>query len=397
MRQDDRPNPKRGRKVRQGGSRPTMTDVARLAGVSQSSVSLVLNNMSGARIAQRTRERVLAAAQEIGYRLQSRRFDMGEARPKIIAYLVDEISTSPHPVVSVDGARDAAWEAGHLVSVHVTRANRELEAATLRAVLTDSALLGVIYSTIFTRKIALPPELEKVPTVLLNCYTGQKLQPSVIPGEVAGGFTATEFLLQQGHRRIGLINGEPWMDASRDRLKGYRQALATADVAFDAELVRHGDWMPDTGYRRTYELLRLKRPPTALFCANDLMAVGAMEALSELGIDVPGEISVMGYDDQEIARYTRPSLSSCVLPNYDMGRWAAETLIEMATNGAGRRPVQLKMECPLVPRRSVGAPCPDIDSVITRVADRIFRGPISKPIGRAFSWSSLTQEVPSPV
>ena len=75
---------------------------------------------------------MLAAAQAVGYRLQSRRIDTGEAQAKIIAYLVDEISTSPHPVVSVDGARDAAWEAGHLVSVHVTRANRELEAATLR-------------------------------------------------------------------------------------------------------------------------------------------------------------------------------------------------------------------------------------------------------------------------
>lgn len=393
MRQDDQTNPKRGRKPRQGGRRPTMTDVARLAGVSQSSVSLVLNNMSGARLAEGTRRRVLEAAQAIGYRLQTRRIEAGEGQPKIIAYLVDEISTSPHPVVSVDGARDAAWEAGHLISVHVTRANPELEAATLRTLLADNALLGVIYSTIFTRKVTLPPELEKVPTVLLNCYTGQRQQPSIIPSEVAGGFTATEFLLQHGHRRIGLINGEPWMDASRDRLKGYRQALATADVPFDSELVCNGDWMPDAGYRRTYELLRLKRPPTALFCANDLMAVGAMEALAELGIDVPGEISVMGYDDQEVARYTRPALSTCVLPNYDMGRWAAETLIDIATNGGASRAVQLKMDCPLVPRRSVGRPCSNIEAVVARTADRIFHGPTSKPVRRSFSWSSLIQDV----
>lgn len=369
-----------------------MTDVARLAGVSQSSVSLVLNNMSGARIAASTRERVLAAAKAIGYRLQSRRFDSGEAQPKIIAYFIDEISTSPHPVVSVDGARDAAWEAGHLISVHVTRANPELESATLRAVLADGALLGVIYSTIFTRKVTLPPELAIVPTVLLNCYTSQKLHPSVIPSEVAGGFTATDFLLQHGHRRIGLINGEPWMDASRDRLRGYRHALATADVAFDPELVCSGDWMPDAGYQRTFELLRLKRPPTALFCANDLMAVGAMEALAELGIRVPDEISVMGYDDQEMARYTRPPLSTCVLPNYEMGRWAAETLIGMTTGPADKRRIQLKMDCPVVSRHSVSTPCPAIEAVIARTADRIFHGPTSKPIRRAFSWSSLVKD-----
>jgi LacI family transcriptional regulator len=396
MHHDDQVNSKRGRKPRQGGRRPTMTDIARLAGVSQSSVSLVLNNMSGARIAESTRRRILEAAQAIGYRLQTRRIEAGEGQPKIIAYLVDEISTSPHPVVSVDGARDAAWEVGHLISVHVTRANPDLEAATLRALQVDNALLGVIYSTIFTRKVTLPPELQNLPTVLLNCYTSQKQQPSVIPSEVAGGFTATEFLLQHGHRRIGLINGEPWMDASRDRLKGYRQALATADVAFDSELVLNGDWMPDTGYRRTYELLRLKRPPTALFCANDLMAVGAMEALAELGIDVPGEISVIGYDDQEIARYTRPALSTCILPSYDMGRWAAETLIDMAAQGGGMRTVQLKMDCPLVSRRSVGAPCSDIAAVVARTADRIFHGPTSKPVHRSFSWSSLMQEVTSP-
>jgi LacI family transcriptional regulator len=193
-----------------------------------------------------------------------------------------------------------------------------------------------------------------------------------------------------------MINGEPWMDASRDRLKGYRQALATADIPFDPDLVCNGDWMPDAGYQRTYELLRLTRPPTALFCANDLMAVGAMEALAELGIDVPGEISVMGYDDQEIARYTRPALSTCVLPSYDMGRWAAETLIEMAAGAGNKRPIQLKMDCPVVPRKSVGAPCSNIDAVIARTSDRLFNGPTSKPINRSFSWSSLVHEVHSP-
>ena len=388
---------RRDRKARQGGRRPTMTDVARLAGVSQSSVSLVLNNMSGARISDSTRQKVLSAAQEVGYRLPGRRSGVSESQARIIAYFVDEISTSPHPVVSVDGARDAAWEAGYLVAVHATRADPELEAATVRAALADGALLGVIYSTIFTRKVRLPPELAGVPTVLLNCYTAERSQPSVVPSEVAGGYTATEALLQRGHRRIALINGEPWMDASRDRLKGYRQALATADVPFDADLVCNGDWMPDAGYRRTYELLRLKRPPTAIFCANDLMAVGAMEALAELGIRVPDDISVMGYDDQEVARYTRPPLSTCVLPNYEMGRWAAETLIDWAGTGRLPTPLQLKMDCPLVARRSVGPPCPDITALVARNANRIFHRPTSPPVRRSFRRRTLIEAPPQPV
>jgi LacI family transcriptional regulator len=366
-----------------------MTDVARLAGVSQSSVSLVLNNMSGARISELTRKNVLSAARKVGYRLPGRRSDPGETQGKIIAFVVDEISTSPHPVVSVDGARDAAWEAGHLVAVHVTRADPDLEAATLRAILADGALLGIIYATIFTRKVSPPPELANVPAVLLNCYTADKSLPSVIPSEVAGGFTAMEHLLQHGHRRIGLINGEPWMDASRDRLKGYRHALASADIPFDPDLVRNGDWLPDAGYHRTYELLRLRHPPSALFCANDLMAMGALEALAELGIRVPEDISVMGYDDQEMARYTRPPLSTCLLPNYEMGRWAAETLIGFAQGQTAARPVQLKMEGPLVSRDSVGPLSPDLERTVARVADRIFTGPTSQPISRALSWGSL--------
>src|SRR3954464_2950285 len=115
----NRSDKRHGAQVTRLGQRATMTDVARLAGVSQSSVSLVLNNMSGARISDATRKKVLSAARKVGYRLPGRRSDPGETQGRIIAFLVDEISTSPHPVVSVDGARDAAWEAGHLVAVHV--------------------------------------------------------------------------------------------------------------------------------------------------------------------------------------------------------------------------------------------------------------------------------------
>ncbi len=129
------------------GGRPTMTDVARIAGVSQSSVSLVLNEMSGARISAETRARVREAARKIGYRLPNTRQDLARA-PAIekdtIAFIVDEISTSPHPVVSLDGIRDYAFEQGLLVSAHATRSNPDLESAVLRAVMRDPAIAGVI-------------------------------------------------------------------------------------------------------------------------------------------------------------------------------------------------------------------------------------------------------------
>ena len=199
-----------------------MTNVARLAAVSQSSVSLVLNKMVGARISEATRARVVEAALKIGYELPSFRNQDGSRLVRnTIAYVVDEISTSPHPVVSLDGARDLAWESGFLVAAHVTRSNAELESASIEAIRRDPSVLGIIYSTIFTRQVSPPAALGGIPTVLLNCYAQEQRHYSVIPDEVAGAVTATQFLLSHGHQHIAFSNGEPWMDAATDRLKGY--------------------------------------------------------------------------------------------------------------------------------------------------------------------------------
>jgi LacI family transcriptional regulator len=339
--------------------RPTMTDIAKLTGVSQSTVSLVLNNASGAKFSDTTRDKVLRAAQDLGYRMTQREpvaaLDSQRER-NLIVYLADEISTSPHPVVSIDGARDAAFANGRMLAVYSTHGNAEIEARVLDATLGNPNVLGVIYATVYTRRVTLPAVLAKVPTVLLNCYTSDASVSSVVPAEVAGGHTATDHLLAAGHKRIGYINGEPWQDAARDRLKGYRTALATADLPFAPELVREGDWSPDTGFEQTLSLMREPNPPTAIFCANDLMALGAIEALKQLGLRVPDDVSVLGYDDQEIARHTHPPLSTVVLPNYELGRWAVETLLQEEENRAAGAPVRrrtVKLDGPLIERGSV--------------------------------------------
>ncbi len=348
-----------GARAERKRNRPTMIDVARIAGVSQSSVSLVLNDMTGARISGETRQRVIEAARQIGYALPAvRREAAAGTEQPTIAYLVDEISTSPHPVVNLDGARDYAFEQGVLVAAHVTRSNPELEAATIAAIKRDKSVLGVIYSTIFTRRVALPDGLDDIPTVLLNCYAEPRKHIAIVPGEVAGGFAATAHLTGLGHRRIAFINGEPWMDASVDRLKGYRQALATADIAFDETLLRNGDWLPLTGYHHTLDILALPNRPTAIFCGNDWMAIGALEAASELGLKVPDDISIMGYDDQELARYTHPPLSTLVLPNYEMGQRAAEALLDLTLHTKPMRPMTIKIDGPLVVRGSTAIPSP---------------------------------------
>ena len=129
-------------------------------------------------------------------------------------------------------------------------------------------------------------------------------------------------------------------------------ALATADIAFDAALIRHGDWLPLTGYHHAFDLMALPKRPSAILCGNDLMVLGAMEALRELGLKVPQDVSVMGYDDQALARYTPPPLSTLVLPNYEMGQRAAEALLDATVHAKSIRPMTIKIDGPLVPRES---------------------------------------------
>jgi LacI family transcriptional regulator len=368
LKKGDAPNTKTA------GKRATMTDIAIQAGVSQSTVSLVLNAMTGAKLSKATQQKVLRIANEMGYRLPESRKPVGangvaplstlngtaatKDTRRLILYLVDEISTSPHPVISVDGAKDAAWSEGALVAVFATRSNTDIESAVLKSMLTSPMLAGVIYSTIFTRQVTPPPELAAHPTVLLNCYEPQGGEPhfsSVIPSEVVGGYTATEHLIKAGHKRIGFINGEPWMDAAKDRIKGYRRALTSADIAFDPALTREGDWQMATGYSCTLSLMKEPAAPTAIFCANDLMAAGCLEALHELGLQVPADISVIGYDDQEIARHTNPPLTTVVLPNYEMGRLATELLLDESTSPPQRKR-RIKVDVQLVERETVAPP-----------------------------------------
>lgn len=339
-----------------------MTDIAKAVGVSQSTVSLVLNDAVGAKFSEATRAKVHEAAQALGYRLSERALaaspaaSTGAQQRNLIVYVADEISTSPHPVVNIDGARDAAWEKGCVLAVYSTHGNAEIEAQVLRAALAMPNLLGVIYATVYTRKVSVPQSLRGTQAVLLNCYTSDHSFSSVVPAEVVGGHTATEYLLGQGHRRIAFINGEPWQDAAKDRLKGYRQALSTAGVPFDEALTRDGDWSSGLGFEQTLSLMREPNPPSAIFCANDLTALGAIEALKQLGLNVPDDVSVLGYDDQEIARHTHPPLSTVVLPNYELGRWAVETLLQEDQNreaGAPLRKRVVKLDGPLIERASV--------------------------------------------
>jgi LacI family transcriptional regulator len=338
--------------ARQGSRRVTMKDVARQAECSQSTVSVVMNKTPGVQISQATRDRIFKAAEALGYKTVPRRI-APTGRPRQVAILFDRIATSPEAVVSIDGARDAAWATGHVVTVCETMNDPEMERRTIEAVL-HNGVQAILFATIMTRKVEVPKALHaaRLPVVLLNCYSEDRAFPSVQPGETAGGHRATEALVRAGHRRIAIVTGELWMDAARDRLKGYRQALATADIPYDPDLVREGNWQPSAGYEQTHALMRLKAPPSAIFCSNDRMAVGCYEALKERGLEIPKDVSVVGYDDEEVARHLAPQLTTLVLPHQEMGRWAMERALATPRLHEERYPIT-KLECPLIERASI--------------------------------------------
>ena len=333
---------------------PTMIDVAARAGVSQTTGSLVLNNAAGARLSTATRQRVREAARDLGYVAPRHGASPSRAGSTVIAYISDEISTDPWCALQLDAVRERAWEHGLTVAAGVSHSDHDLEAA-LFAQLLRQPLVGLIYGTILTRRVPPKPELYRVPTVLLNCYAQDHSLPSVCPAELLGGYGATLRLIRAGHRRIAHIHGQSWTDASRDRLNGYRRALAEYDISFDPALLRPGNWEPPTGHAQTVALMALDDPPTAIFVANDMMAIGCYDALKELRLRIPDDVSVVGYDDREIAQFLRPPLTTVVLPHYEMGIEAASALIEGRLRGEGPPP-QIKVECPLVERSSVAPP-----------------------------------------
>lgn len=328
-----------------------MMDVATRAGVSQATVSLILNGSPGARFSDATRSKVFEAAEAIGYRFVRRSPPRAPNDSRLIGFVVDELASDPWMSLAFEGARNKAEEYGLTLMLAVAGEERE-QVDEVFDRMVSQPLVGLIYGTILTRRVVPPKALADWPSVLLNCYDARHALPSVLPADMVGGCTATERLIRAGRKRIGMINGQDGIDASRDRLRGYRQALSSNDMPFDPDLVQPGNWEPSTGYDGTRALMSLASPPDAIFCANDMMALGCYDALRELGLRIPQDVSVIGFDDREIAQFMRPALTTLILPHHEMGAIAAELLID-STGGLERRHNQMKVECPLVERASV--------------------------------------------
>jgi LacI family transcriptional regulator len=330
---------------------PSMQDVARAAGVSQTTVSFVVNDVPNSNIPQETRERVHAAIAELGWRPNAMARGLRLRHSNTIGLISDEIATSSHAGKIIQGAQDAAWAHTKMLLVINTGSQAAIEQAALQMML-ERQVEGLICATMYHRVVVPLPTMTQVPTVLLDCYAADRSIPSVVPDELQGGREATELLLRKGHRRIGYISEVGPLPGMIGRLEGYTQALAAHGVPFDPSLLRTGTVTAQEGYRCALDLLRRVDRPSALFCYNDSMAMGAFDAARELGLSIPADLAIVGFDNLElIAAQLRPPLTTIALPHYEMGQWAVQYLLDHP-DGATGEPIQHCIPCQLVERAS---------------------------------------------
>jgi DNA-binding LacI/PurR family transcriptional regulator len=335
--------------------RTTIRDVARLARVSPATVSLVLNDVPGARIPETTAARVRAAAAELGYAPNSLARGLRRRRTDTLALVSDEIATTPYAVRMVEAVQDVARRNGFLVFLVNTGNDIEVEKEAVQA-LQRQQVDGFIYACMHHRIVQLPDDIG-TDVVLLDARTKPRRFPAVVPDERGGARAAVVELLEYGHRRIGFVNDRHAPVAAGLRLAGYREALKSYGIRFDHSLVYDADRGFEGGAAAALELYD-RTAYTGLFCFNDRMAVGACRALRERGLLVPRDVSVVGFDDQEfVADYAEPPLTTVALPHYAMGEWAAKTLVARVNGAAGADRTHL-MPCMLVRRESVDLPPP---------------------------------------
>jgi LacI family transcriptional regulator len=330
-----------------------ISDVAAAAGVSISTVSVALNDVQGSRVSPQTRERIRAVAKSLGYVPNRLARGLRRQRSGMVGFVGDRVATTPYAVRMILGAQETFLEADQLMVLMDCDGDPGLEARQITT-LREHQVDGIVYATMYHRRLdGLPDSLQGVPTVLLDAQTNDKAVSWVVPDEVAGAREAVGELLTHGHRRVGLVTNENDIPATQLRLRGYKAALKRAGVRFDPTLASAGPPNADGGYRAAHHLLDRRDRPTGLFCFNDVMAMGVYRAAGEVGLRIPRDLSVVGYDNMHpVVTGLVPGLTTVQLPHYEMGVWAARQLLAITRTTPGRAR-HARLRTPLVRRGSV--------------------------------------------
>lgn len=338
------------------GGRPTSKDVARLAGVSHTAVSFVFNGRAEGNLSPATQERIRQAAAQLGYRPDPVARGLRRRRTAVLGLVTDEIASSPFAGRLLRGAMETAWGSDHLVLTVDSGGDPAKEDAAV-AELLDRRVDGIIYAAMSLRRVRVPEGLHRTHSVLANCIPDDDSLPAVVPAERAGGRTAARLLLDEGHRRVAMIGGQDDI-ASVERLRGFRDALRAEGITVPKDWVLRTGGEISGGYEgatRIFEGASPDRRPTGVFCYNDRVAAGVLHAVTRLGIAVPEELSVVGYDDQEhMAAYLTPALTTVALPHRAMGEAAARLVLDSIDTGRTPPATVRRLACPVISRASVG-------------------------------------------
>jgi LacI family repressor for deo operon, udp, cdd, tsx, nupC, and nupG len=313
--------------------RITSYDVAEAAGVSQTTVSFVLNEVPGASISDETRRRVLAVAEELGYVPDAAAQALGRGRTHIIGVVVTTLA-DPFIGTIVQIIESAAREQGYTVilassndiSEREMEAVRMLQSRRVDGVIVTSSRVGALYQERL--------EQLNVPVVLINSLVQHngRYTFSIGVDNRHGGWLAAGHLIQRGHRRIAYVASPADRGDNMERMAGYRDALREGGIEFDSSLVVQGTGRAGCGQRALHALLSLNDPPSAVFCYNDMTAIGLMDAARGAGLSLPQDLAIVGFDDIAFALLSHPRLTTIAQPMAELGEGAVEMVLQLLTD-----------------------------------------------------------------
>jgi LacI family transcriptional regulator len=328
--------------------RVTIGDVAAEAGVSIATVSKVINDRYG--VAPDTLTKVKAVIADLGYESSLVARSMRSRRTNVIGILVADIE--PFSAELLKGAATAIRETDYELIVYSGSGHGKEHSGWERR--NVSRLSGTLTDGIILVTPTVVDVSDAAPIVTVDPHAGPPSLPSVHSDNLAGAVTATEYLIGLGHRRIGFLAGRPDLESARLREQGFHQALAGAGIVLDPELVRVGEYAPETTEEPARELLTRADPPTAIFASNDLSAIETMHVAQSLGLSVPGDVSIIGFDNIPESALTEPPLTTIDQSIQQMGREAVQLLVALI-DGTADGPRQVTLPTRLVVRQSCRA------------------------------------------
>ncbi|MGP4082329.1 LacI family DNA-binding transcriptional regulator [Pseudalkalibacillus sp. R45] len=332
----------------------TIKDIAKHAGVSVTTVSRALNGYSD--VSEKTREKIKQVAKELKYspNLLARSLVMNKT--KTIGLLVSgmriEGSKDNFTYEVLCGINDYAAQSDYDLVLLSTSSEKQHE-KTYTQLCQERKVDGLILQGIKTDDPYLEEVLESdIPCVLIDIPIESETVGYVSVDNKEGAFKAVDHLLEQGHRHIGMINGHSQAFVSKERLEGYKHALSKKELPFVEDYVVNGDFLEETAEQKAGELLSKFPDMTALFCASDLMAIGAMRGASNLGMNMPEDLSIVGFDNIILSAYTTPSLTTIAQNRYQLGYESAILLTNMLEGKDGSQ--KKILDTTLIKRESTG-------------------------------------------